>query len=151
MKKMSSNKIEGVTLAPLNIINTEGGDVLHGLKSNEVHFQGFGEAYFSKIDFGSVKAWKRHRRMTMNLIVPVGIIRFVIFDDRDDSKTKGCFQSIELSTENYKRLNIPPMLWVGFQGKREGLNMLINIANISHDPEEADNVDKREIDYDWDE
>ena len=94
---MPNKKIEGVTLAPLRIINTEGGDVLHGLISNEVHFQGFGEAYFSKIDFGSIKAWKRHRKMTMNLIVPVGTIKFVIFDDRDNSKTKGCFQSIELS------------------------------------------------------
>ena len=151
MKKMPNKKIEGVTLAPLRIIDSEGGDVLHGLKSNEVHFQGFGEVYFSKIDFGSIKAWKRHRKMTMNLIVPVGTIKFVIFDDRDNSKTKGCFQSIELSTENYKRLNIPPMLWVGFQGKKDGLNMLINIANIPHDPEEADNIDKKEIDYDWDE
>ena len=122
--------IKDVSITPLKTINTEGGDILHGLKMDENDYQGFGEAYFSIIESGAIKAWKRHRRMTLNIIVPVGAIKFVIYDDRIESKTRGCFQSIKLSTDNYSRLNIPPMLWMGFQGCSKGLNMLLNVANI---------------------
>jgi dTDP-4-dehydrorhamnose 3,5-epimerase len=146
---MINESIKGVSISPLKIINTKGGDVLHALKSHEDHFQGFGEAYFSKIESGAIKAWKRHQKMTLNLIVPIGAIKFVIYDDREDSKTKGCFQSVKLSEENYKRLNIPPMLWVGFYGQGEGLNMLLNLANIPHHPEESDHMDIAGIEYDW--
>tara|TARA_Y100000590_G_scaffold290416_1_gene326889 strand:- start:1053 stop:1496 length:444 start_codon:yes stop_codon:yes gene_type:complete len=141
--------IEGVKFIPLKIIPTKGGDVLHGMKSTDDGFYGFGEAYFSIVEHGSVKAWKRHRRMTLNLIVPHGSIQFVIHDDRDDSKTKGLFESIKISRDNYYRLSIPPMLWLGFKGCSQGQNILLNIASIPHDPNEADNMDESEIDYNW--
>ena len=41
------------------------------------------------------------------------------------------------------------MLWMGFQGCSKGLNMLLNVANIPHDPEESDNIDANELVYDW--
>ena len=72
--------VKDVSITPLRIINTEGGDILHGLKMHENDYQGFGEAYFSIIESGAIKAWKRHRRMTLNIIVPVGAIKFVIYD-----------------------------------------------------------------------
>ena len=57
-------------------INVEGGNVLHALKASEKEFHGFEEAYFSTIEINKIKAWKRHLRMTMNLIVPVGEVQF---------------------------------------------------------------------------
>ena len=141
--------IEGVKLIPLKVIPTEGGDVLHGMKHTDEGFDGFGEAYFSTIEHGAVKAWKRHRKMTLNLIVPYGSIEFIIHDDRDSSKTKGVFESIKISRDNYHRLSVPPMLWLGFKGCSEGQNILLNIASIPHDPNEADNLDESDIDYNW--
>ncbi len=146
---MDNTVIKDVSITPLKIINTEGGNILHGLKMNENDFRGFGEAYFSIVESGAIKAWKRHRKMILNIIVPVGAINFVIYDDREASKTKGCFQSVEISTDNYIRLSIPPMLWLGFQGCGSGLNMLLNIANILHDPMEADNMNQEDLNYDW--
>ena len=58
-----------VIIKPLKKFHVEEGDVLHGLKASEIEFNGFEEAYFSTIKNNKIKAWKRHLRMTMNLIV----------------------------------------------------------------------------------
>ena len=63
--------LEGVILTPLKIINVSEGDVFHGMKSIDNGFKGFGEAYFSSIKMGMIKAWKRHHIMTLNIIVPI--------------------------------------------------------------------------------
>tara|TARA_B110000003_G_C16121614_1_gene327994 strand:+ start:35 stop:469 length:435 start_codon:yes stop_codon:yes gene_type:complete len=141
--------IDGLLLTPLKIINTEGGDVYHVMKTIDIGFSGFGEAYFSSIDFRAIKAWKRHHSMTLNLVVPIGKIRFVIYDDRN--KDKNVFNEFTLSKENYFRLTIPPMVWVGFQGLDKSSSMLINIANISHDPKECDKKELNEIKFNWQE
>ena len=87
--------------------------------------------------------------MILNLIVPVGIIRFVAFDDRRSSKSYGQFGEVVLSTDNYYRLTLPPMLWFGFQGVAEQTSVLLNIANIAHNKDEADKKEILEINYNW--
>lgn len=141
--------IEGVVLTPLKIIDTLGGDVMRAMKSSDPGYSGFGEAYFSTVVSGAVKGWKRHREMTLNLVVPVGTVRFVIFDDRAESSTKGQFDEVILSLNNYGRLTVPPKLWVGFQGMDQSPSLLLNVANIQHVPTEVDRIDLNEIEYDW--
>ena len=141
--------IEGVVVTSLSVFETVSGDVLHGMKCSDQGFSGFGEAYFSDVDCGAVKAWKRHQEMVLNLIVPVGAIHFVIYDDRKESKSFNQFQEITLSrNDNYCRLTVPSMLWVGFQGTA-ATNMLLNIANIVHSSGEMDQKTIDEIPYDW--
>lgn len=144
--------IEGVILTPLKIIPGDAGDVLHALKKIEASFHGFGEAYFSTIKKGAIKAWKRHYEMTLNIVVPCGRIKFVLYDDRMGSSTYNEFFEITLSRENYQRLTVPPMIWMGFKGMDNDLNMLLNIANIPHNPAESDRLDiiNSNINYKWD-
>ena len=133
--------IEGVFLTPLKIIDVPNGNVLHALKQHENSFQGFGEAYFSTVKQGVAKGWKKHTRMVLNLIVPVGAIKFIIFDGRPESATYNRFMEVIISPDgNYQRLTVSPGLWMAFQGISEGLNMLLNIASIPHDPSEAENL-----------
>ncbi len=127
-------------LTPLRIIKGESGNVMHGLKFTEESFHGFGEAYFSTIYPHAVKGWKKHRQMILNLIVPVGAIKFVLFDDRPESASFQTIQELILSAENYQRLTVPPGIWMAFQGLGENTNMLLNIASIPHDPLETDNL-----------
>jgi len=141
--------IEGVIFTPLSIIDTKGGDVLHAMKTSDVGFSGFGECYFSKIEYGAIKGWKLHCEMVLNLVVPAGRVRFVVFDEREVSKTRGQFSEIVLSRENYGRLTIPPKLWVGFQGVDEQDSLVLNIANIPHNPDEVERIALKEIDYSW--
>ena len=141
--------IEGVCLEPLSIIEVENGNILHGLKSSDKEFESFGEAYFSIIEFEKIKAWKKHIEMTLNIIVPVGEIKFVLFDDRSNSLTYRNFQVVNLSTSQYSRLTIPKNIWLGFQGVGKKLNLLLNIASIEHDPNEVIKKDINQIEYNW--
>ena len=139
--------IKDVVITHLDVIDTPGGNVLHAMKGSSAGYSGFGEAYFSQVDKGAVKAWKRHKKMTLNLVVPVGEIRFVLFDDREISNAQ--FQEVVISKGDYCRLTVPPMIWMGFQGLLDGGSMLLNIANIEHDPNEVDRKEIDKINYDW--
>lgn len=134
---MGKGTIEGVILTPLKIIKGDLGSVLHAIKATDGGYSGFGEAYFSTVDHLAVKAWKKHQIMVSNLVVPVGTVKFVIYDDRPESPTFESTMEVVLSESNYQRLTIPPGLWMGFQGAGEGLNMLLNVASIPHDPDEC--------------
>ena len=73
----SMSILKQIEVKPQQQISNAGGDVWHALKSTEDSFIGFGEAYFSWVDPGSIKAWKKHLDMTINLIVPIGMVRFI--------------------------------------------------------------------------
>jgi len=139
--------INGVIVTKLSLIETPGGKVMHAMKKTSQGYLGFGEAYFSKIEKGAIKAWKRHKTMTLNIVVPVGEIKFVLYDDRDETKKE--FQEIIISDVNYSRLTVPPKLWLGFQGLSSQDSMLLNIANIEHDSSEVDRLEIDKINYKW--
>lgn len=140
--------IAGVKLFPLKHIVVPKGDIYHALKSTDEGYTGFGEAYFSLIEEGEVKGWKRHNRMTLNIVVPVGAIKFVIYDDREGSSTYGKFEEITLSPHyNYQRLVLSPGLWMAFQGVGAGTSMLMDIIPEPHNPDESSRKDLSEIAY----
>ena len=74
--------------------------------------------------------------MTMNVVVPLGEIRFNFIDNREDSETFGNEFIINLSDKVNTRITIPSNLWFAFKGLRDQ-NMLANIASIKHDPNEV--------------
>ena len=139
--------IKDVFITNLERIKTPGGSVMHAMKESSVGYAGFGEAYFSQIEKNSIKAWKRHKNMTLNLVVPIGKIRFILFDDREISN--GQFQEVIISMDNYCRLTVPPMIWMGFQGLSGAGSMLLNIANIEHNPHEVDKRNIEQIEFNW--
>ncbi len=142
--------IEGVSLYPLKQISVDKGNIFHALKSTDEGYAGFGEAYFSQIESGAIKGWKRHNRMPLNLIVPVGAIKFVVYDDREGSATCGEFMEVVISVEdNYQRLVVAPGLWMAFKGEGAQTSMLMDIIPEPHDPSESDRLDLSEIEYNF--
>lgn len=135
--------MDGVILTPLKQILHPKGDIFHGMKKSDAGYDGFGEAYFSTINKDDIKGWKKHTKMTLNLVVPVGEIKFVVYDE----ETKE-FLSITLSQNNYQRLTLKPNLWMAFQGVGE-YNILLNLASIEHNRDEAITKDLSEIHYEW--
>ena len=117
------------------------GDILHGMKAGDGGFDGFGEAYFSSVGKGEIKGWKKHSIMTLNLLVPLGEIEFVIHDGRE-------FFTITLSKANHHRLTVWPNLWLAFKGLAPE-NMLLNLASHIHEPSESKNLPLKDIDYKW--
>lgn len=146
---MDDALISGVLLTPQSRILNPKGDILHAIKRSGAGYAGFGEAYFSTVHAGQAKGWKRHRRVTLNLVVPAGLIRFVIYDDRPGSATFGCFTDVTLGGENHARLTVSPGLWMAFQGRGAGLNLLLNIIDEEHEPTEAENIDLEAIPFVW--
>lgn len=131
----------------LRRIETSGGEVMKALHADEADFNGLGEAYFSRIDAGCVRGWKRHNEMTVNVVVPVGHVRFVVASDQGSHDTT--FEAFDLGPEhNYGRLTIEPGTWFGFQGGVEG-GLVLNLSDIVHRPDEADGRDLDQFSYSW--
>lgn len=135
--------MDGVILTPLKQIYHPKGDIFHAMKKSDIGFDGFGEAYFSTINQNDIKGWKKHTKMTLNIVVPVGNIEFVVYDENSKE-----FFSTKLSHNNYQRLTVKSGLWMAFKGL-DKYNMLLNLASIEHDPNEAINIGIEEIKYEW--
>ena len=137
--------LEDILVTPLMRLPTIGGDVMHALKNSDNGFNGFGEVYFSWVERGAIKAWKCHQHMTLNLVVPFGEISFLFhLKDREN-----CFRTENIGEEKYVRLTVPPGIWFGFQGRGSGQSLLMNVADMAHDPDEVLRKKTSEIVYNW--
>ena len=143
--------IDGVLITPLKQILDERGKVMHMLRSDASHFQGFGEIYFSCVYPGAIKAWHLHKKMALNYAVPYGRIKLVLYDDREGSGTRGEIQEIFMGIDNYCLVTIPPLVWNGFKGMGQETAIVANCATIPHDPHEIVRLDPFDpsIPYDW--
>jgi len=143
--------IEGVIVTPLRQIIDERGKVMHMLREDSPTFTRFGEIYFSCTNPGAIKAWHMHKKMTLNYAVLDGEIKFVLFDDRPGSKTRGCIEEFFLSSENYCLVTVPPLIWNGFKGIGIKRSIVANCATFPHDPTEIERRDPFDprIPYDW--
>jgi dTDP-4-dehydrorhamnose 3,5-epimerase len=146
--------ISGILINTLSIFSDDRGAVLHMIRSDSNGYNKFGEVYFSEVLPKSIKAWKKHSLQTQNLSVPVGMIKLVIYDDRELSSTKGNIQTIYLGRpDNYVRVTIPPNLWYGFTSIGDEKSLVVNCADYPHDRDESIvlNFDSHLIPYSWNE
>ncbi len=144
---MGAVKLFDISVTPLSRIETSGGDVLHAMKQNDHGYKGFGEAYFSWVSAGAIKAWKLHTKMTMNLVVPVGQVRFVFRCINAQGVDE--FRVEEIGFNRFGRITVPPGIWFGFKGIDINQSLILNIANINHDPNEVERLTQQDINYDW--
>lgn len=144
--------IDGVQIIPLKRIPDERGTIYHMLKCTDPHFQQFGEIYFSTVYPGVVKGWHKHREMTLNYACISGRIKLVLYDDREDSSTRGEVMEIFLGPDNYSLVIIPPEVWNGFKGMSEPHAIVANCCTHPHDPSRSTRVAPfdNDIPYDWD-
>ena len=140
---MGSVSVNQILITPLKRIKVAGGDVLHGIKCSDPGYVDFGEAYFSIVEADAIKAWKRHLRMTLNLVVPLGVVFFVFIDE------EGAVREEIIGGDWYVRLTIPPGIWFGFKGLSSPYSMLMNVADVPHDPTEIERKNLDEIKYNW--
>jgi len=128
--------IDGIRIIPKKQIIDERGKIMHMMRNDDENFTKFGEIYFSYSHPNTVKAWHLHKKMTLNYVCVVGNVKLVLFDDRDESLTKGNLQEIFLTTENYSLISVPPGIWNGFKSVKNKFSIIANFTDIPHDPEE---------------
>ena len=142
VNKMTAS-VNNIFRTSLPVISVLGGNVMHGMKKTDIGFKGFGEAYFSYIQKNKIKAWKKHLKMNLNLIVPLGSVMFIFMDE------KGSFRKEIIGDKNTLRLSVPPGLWFGFKGIGSEVNIILNISDIIHDDNEVIRKNISEINFDW--
>lgn len=143
--------IEGVRITPLKQILDERGKIMHMLRNDAEGFAGFGEIYFSCVHPGAIKGWHIHKEMVLNYAVPHGNIKFVLYDDRANSPTRGELQEIFMGPDNYCLVTVPPMVWNGFKGIGSEMAIVANCTTITHRADEIDRLDPFDpsIPYNW--
>lgn len=134
--------LKNIIVSPLKEIEVPGGNVLHALKNTSSSYKNFGEAYFSKINYMSIKGWKLHQKMLLNLVAPIGSVKFVFTDGL------GNFKEEKIGENNYCRLTVPSGVWFAFQGL-EKQNLILNVSNILHDDNEVLKEDLSKYTYNW--
>ena len=149
---MGFKLIRDVSINLLKQIHDDRGAVFHVMKSSDKQFDKFGEVYISKINNNVIKGWKFHKEMKQNFCVPFGQLKLVLFDNRENSQTKGLINEIILDdSKNYKRVTIPKNIWYSFKCLSESYCLLLNISNIEHDPFESKTLDinSTKIPHSW--
>ena len=138
-------KLDSIKSIPISSFDVDGGKVLHGIKNDDVGFVDFGEVYFSYVNPGAIKAWKLHQRMTLNLVVPLGSVRFVFSDALASSN----YRVESIGEENFCRLTVPPKIWFGFQGMASEPSLVVNIADLKHDENEVVRKPITDFCFEW--
>ena len=145
--------IEGVIVQPLKVISDERGSVMHMIRKDSSLYREFGEIYFSSVNPGVIKGWKKHLKMTQHYAVPVGNIKLVLYDERAESNTYGKIQEVRMGEDNYCLVKIPPGIWYAFSPEGGKKSLIANCTDIPHDPGETISVSiaKNKIPYKWEE
>jgi dTDP-4-dehydrorhamnose 3,5-epimerase len=144
--------IAGVAVHPLRRIPDERGMVMHMLRADAPHFERFGEIYFSTVYPNVVKGWHLHRRMTLNYAVVSGMVKLVLYDDREGSPTRAEVMELFVGDQNYVLVTVPPLVWNGFKGVGTAPAIVANCATEPHDAAEIERLDPESprIPYRWD-
>ena len=146
--------IDGVKLIPLVQHCDDRGRVMEILRKDDPHFPGFGQAYFSSIYPGVVKAWHAHQKQTDCISVIYGMAKIGFFDDRPGSPTKGKTHSIVAGEHHRVLLQIPPGVFHGFKAISPDEVLLINLPSEPYNRKNPDEIRRPwndpAIGFDWD-
>lgn len=143
--------IDGVLVHPLRQIPDERGKIMHMLRADDPHFVAFGEVYFSVANPGAIKGWHLHKRVTQNYAVVSGMIKLVLYDQREGSPTRGEIQELFIGEDNYCLVRMPPGVVNGFKAYGTKVAIVANCTDEPHDPAEIVRIDPftKDIPYDW--
>ncbi|WP_158999110.1 dTDP-4-dehydrorhamnose 3,5-epimerase family protein [Pigmentibacter ruber] len=146
------SNISGVLIQELKQFTNEKGKVFHMLRADSPSFIAFGEVYFSQINPGKIKGWHKQLIKTINYAVPVGKVKLVLYDARENNSTYKNILEITLSQDEYYLVTIPPGIWVSFKAISDTIALLVNCATHPHSEKECEYVaiEDNLIPYNWD-
>ena len=146
--------IEGVRIKRLKVIPDERGFLMEMMRDDDEFFQKFGQVYLSVVYPGVVKGWHYHRKQTDHFVFVKGMAKVVLYDSRENSKTRGEVNEFFMGEQNPILLVIPPFVLHGMKGIGTEPAMLVNAPTEPYRYAEPDEfrVDphKNDIPYDWD-
>lgn len=145
--------IEGVRTKNLICHPDERGRLWEILRADDGIFDTFGQVYVTTAYPGVVKAWHAHRLQTDFFTVLSGLARFVLYDMRQDSRTRGQLQEFSLGRDRLQLVTIPPGVYHGFKCVGDQEVMALNCPTRPYNAREPDELrlppDSDQIPYDW--
>ena len=145
--------IEGVRVKELICRPDERGRLWEILRADDEIFERFGQVYVTTAYPGVVKAWHAHRHQNDFFTVIEGMAKFVLYDMRTDSATRGQLAEFFLGRDNLKLITIPAGVYHGFKciGDREVV--ALNCPTQPYNHAEPDELrlppGTDQIPYDW--
>jgi dTDP-4-dehydrorhamnose 3,5-epimerase len=145
--------IHGVVTKKLKVIPDERGRLMEILRSDDELFSKFGQVYMTTAYPGVVKSWHYHKKQTDHFAVVKGMIKLVLYDNREDSPTKGEINEFFLGEHNPMLIKIPCLVLHGFKCISQEEAICINIPTevYNYDKPDEFRVDphKNDIPYEW--
>ncbi len=152
-KRPDSRLIEGVVKQSLKVIPDERGRLMEIMRRDDPFFTGFGQVYVSTIFPGVVKAWHFHGVQDDRFTCVKGMIKAVLYDDREGSPTRGVLNEIYLGEHQPLLVVIPAGVYHGWKCISESEAYVINIPSEPYNYQNPDEyrVDPHsgQIPYDW--
>jgi dTDP-4-dehydrorhamnose 3,5-epimerase len=108
--------ISGVRIKKLHLIPDERGALMEMLRADDELFIKFGQVYITTVYPGIVKGWHYHKVQTDSFVAVKGMIKLVLYDDRQDSPTRGEVNEFFIGEKNRLLVQIPPYILHGFKG-----------------------------------
>ena len=151
---MTNNKlVKGVSVRKLKMISDERGNLMEILRADDKEFSKFGQVYITTAYPGVVKAWHYHKIQDDNMTVLKGMVKIVLYDDREDSSTKGVINEFFVGDNNRILVHIPRKIWHGFKCISDNEATIINLVTECYNHKEPDEYRKpphgSNIPYDW--
>jgi dTDP-4-dehydrorhamnose 3,5-epimerase len=87
---------------------------------------------------GAVSAWHMHELKTDYLFVVGGVLRVVLYDDREGSPTRGQVDVQHLSAMRPTLVSIPPGVWHGIQVLSPEGGSFVNMFDHEYDYDDPD-------------
>jgi dTDP-4-dehydrorhamnose 3,5-epimerase len=87
---------------------------------------------------GGLSAWHVHQFTTDRLFVSQGLLKIVLFDDREHSPSRGCVNELRFGTERPALVVVPPGIWHGVQNIGGGPTLLLNLVDRAYSYEDPD-------------
>ena len=127
---------------------------MHMLRSDDEIFKKFGEIYFSTCYPGVIKGWHEHKEQIQNYTVIQGMIKLVLFDNRQNSSTYKNLLEIFIGDLNYVLIKIPTGVINGYKCIGDKTAIIANCATIPHkasgEMNRYDPLSNDLIPYKWD-
>jgi dTDP-4-dehydrorhamnose 3,5-epimerase len=145
--------IDGVMTKSLRVIPDERGRLMEMVRCDDDVFEKFGQVYMTTVNPGVVKAWHYHKIQSDNMVCVKGMLKVVLYDDREDSPSRGEVMEFFIGENNPMLVHIPAKVFHGFKGISVDETMVINTVTEAYNAQTPDEfrIDPHDNDipYDW--
>ena len=152
--KLIGNTIDGVTVREVRHVPRDHGVITEIFRPEwdptglpVIHI------YQSRLFAGALGAWSCHKRSTDRLFVNQGHLKIVLYDDRDESKTRGTVMQLIAGDVRPCLIVLPPGIWHGLHNVGNSDALVINCPTEAYNYKDPDHYrlpfDSPEIPHKW--